>query len=270
MHKILLQLDPDPHPSVFDAVVAVDSGVDHLFRHGGVRPEFVRDLIHGALFTRGPGDLKHTAVFVGGSNVEAGDALRRAVVETFFGPFRVSVLFDANGCNTTAAAAVIAAMDGATQTLGSMDGATVAILAATGPVGQRVARLLWGLGGIELRVGSRQLDKAQAVADLERGVSGADLIIAAGAAGITLLPESIWRRSGAQVLIDLNAVPPPGIEGVQVSDRGESRGGMLTWGALGVGRTKMKIHKKAIAELFTSNDRIIDAEECLAIGLSLV
>ena len=55
--KILIQLDTDPQPSVFDAVVAVDAGVDHLFRHGGVTPENVRDLVYGALFTRGPADL---------------------------------------------------------------------------------------------------------------------------------------------------------------------------------------------------------------------
>ena len=30
--KILVQLDTDPQPSVFDGVVAVDAGVDQLFR----------------------------------------------------------------------------------------------------------------------------------------------------------------------------------------------------------------------------------------------
>ena len=55
--KILIQLDTDPQPSVFDAVVAVDAGVEHLFRHGGVTPANVRDLVYGALFTRGPADL---------------------------------------------------------------------------------------------------------------------------------------------------------------------------------------------------------------------
>ena len=34
--KILVCLDTDPQPSVFDAVVAVDAGVDQLLRHGGV------------------------------------------------------------------------------------------------------------------------------------------------------------------------------------------------------------------------------------------
>ena len=39
--------------------------------------------------------------------MRAGEALLKAVTESFFGPFRVSVLFDANGCNTTAAAAAL-------------------------------------------------------------------------------------------------------------------------------------------------------------------
>jgi len=297
---ILIQLDPDPQPSVFDAVVAVDSGVSHLFRHSGVTPEAVRDLVHGALFTRGPEGLLYTAIFVGGSDVRAGEAILKAVRDTFFGPFRVSVLFDANGCNTTAAAAVLAAVEGATKALGMIDdvpvalgkieGATVAVLAATGPVGQRVARLMLGFDGVNVRVGSRRLDKAQATAailkqstgrdcvpfatadpdDLARGLEGADVIVAAGAAGVMLLPRSAWERSGAKVLVDLNAVPPLGIEGVDATDREkEVATNVFAWGALGVGRTKMKIHKKAIQELFTSNDKVIDAEECLAIGRSL-
>jgi methylenetetrahydrofolate/methylenetetrahydromethanopterin dehydrogenase (NADP+) len=137
--KILIQLDVDPQPSVFDGVVAVDSGVDHLFRHGGVTPAAVRDLVHGALFTRGPAELCSTAIFVGGSDVTAAEAVLDAVKKTFFGPFKVSVLFDANGANTTAAAAVLAALE---IMDGSLEGVPAVVLAATGPVGQRAARLL--------------------------------------------------------------------------------------------------------------------------------
>ena len=107
--KILIQLDGDAQASVFDAVVAVDSGVDQLLRHDGVTPEGVRELVHGAMFTRGPKHLHHTAIFIGGSNVAAGEALLEAVVACFFGPMRVSVMMDASGANTTAAAAVLAA-----------------------------------------------------------------------------------------------------------------------------------------------------------------
>ena len=62
--KILLCLDTDPQPSVFDAVVAVDAGVDQLFRHSNITPEVVRDLVYGAIFTRSPAELKNTAIFV--------------------------------------------------------------------------------------------------------------------------------------------------------------------------------------------------------------
>src|SRR4051812_50117845 len=71
---ILLQLDTDPLPSVFDRVVAVDSGVSHLFSYGGVKPDNVMALVHGCIFTRGPKDLHRTAIFVGGSDVAAGEA----------------------------------------------------------------------------------------------------------------------------------------------------------------------------------------------------
>src|ERR1700735_3558206 len=127
--KILIQLDTDSQASVFDGVVAIDAGVEHLFRHGGVTPENVRDLVYGALFTRGPSDLSATAIFIGGANVAAGEAVLDKVKKTFFGPFKVSVLFDANGANTTAAAAVMAALQ---SQGGSVDGVSVAVLAATG------------------------------------------------------------------------------------------------------------------------------------------
>ncbi len=284
--KILIQLDTDPQPSVFDAVVAIDAGAEHLLRHGGVTPENVRDLVYGALFTRGPADLAATAIFIGGSNVSAGEALLDAVRKTFFGPFRVSVLLDANGANTTAAAAVIAAL---TSIGGSLEGASAAVLAATGPVGQRAARLLCRLGAT-VAVGSRSLDRAAALAEsiqkttggtvkpfattsaesLADAINGCAVVVSAGAAGITLLPAEIWRNlSALRVVIDVNAVPPLGVEGIEATDKNTERNHVRAWGALGVGGTKMKIHKKAIQELFTSNDKILDAEEVLELGRSL-
>ena len=286
--KLLLQLDPDPQPSVFDAVVAVDSGVDHLLRHGGVSPADVTPLVHGLLFTRGVDDLKSSALFIGGSDVAAGEGLMQAAKAAFFGPFRVSVLFDANGCNTTSAAAVLALLEGLKRTRSGAERAKVVILAATGAVGQRVARLLLGLpDAIQVHIGSRRLDRAQAVAsvlklatertaipfaastneELGQALEGADAVIAAGAAGVALLPRSHW--ASVKVFVDLNAVPPLGIEGVDAGDRGKERDGALCWGALGVGATKMKIHKRAIQSLFEGNHQTIDAEECLEIGRQL-
>jgi hypothetical protein len=98
----------------------------------------------------------------------------------------------------------------------------------------------------------------------------ADLIVAAGAAGATLLGTAGRDLAGrARVLIDLNAVPPAGIEGIAATDKARQDGEAFVYGALGVGGTKMKIHRAAIRRLFESNDAILDAEELLAIGESL-
>src|SRR5439155_341743 len=67
MRKLLLQLDSSRLPSVFDRVVAYDGGADEVMSYGGIAESDVRDLIHGCIFTRGPKDLKNTAVFVGGA-----------------------------------------------------------------------------------------------------------------------------------------------------------------------------------------------------------
>src|SRR2546425_3987043 len=109
--KILIQLDSDALPSVFDRVVAVDAGAEEIFSYAGVKPEHVQALVHGAIFTRGPKDLKSTAIFIGGSDVGTGEKLLAEAVKHMLPKFglRVSIMLDANGANTTAAAAVRAA-----------------------------------------------------------------------------------------------------------------------------------------------------------------
>ncbi len=67
--KILIQFDPDSHASTFDSIVAIDSGIDHLVTQAAVTVKEIQSLVHGAMFTRGPADLKHTALFFGGSHV---------------------------------------------------------------------------------------------------------------------------------------------------------------------------------------------------------
>jgi hypothetical protein len=285
MKKILVQLDTDPHPSVFDRVVAVDAGVDELMSYGGITPENVEPLVHGAMFTRGGDGLKNTAIFVGGSDVAAGEQLLARVVKTFFGPVRVSVLMDSNGSNTTAAAAVLLAR----KHLPLKD-APVLVLAGTGPVGHRAAQLL-ASEGAAVRVGSRTTQKAKQTCDAIRAVvaganvapvatsepdslksacEGVQLIIAAGAAGIELLSaEDRKQIKSLKVAIDVNAVPPLGIGGVEVMDRAKERDGVICYGAIGVGGTKMKIHKAALAKLFESNSQVLDTDAIYRIGETL-
>jgi hypothetical protein len=106
--------------------------------------------------------------------------------------------------------------------------------------------------------------------ELTRALEGRSLVVAAGAAGVVLLPKAARAACpGLKVAIDLNAVPPLGIEGVEMSDKGKERDGVVCHGAIGVGDTKMKVHKAAITKLFERNDQIIDAEEAYAIATAL-
>jgi hypothetical protein len=285
MKKILLQLDTDAQASVFDAVVAVDSGIDFLFTRSGVTPDNVRELVFGTIFTRGPDDLRNTAIFVGGSDVAAGEALVDAIGRAFFGPFRVSVMVDSNGANTTAAAAVLAI-----QRHLPLNEVDALVLGGTGPVGRRVARLLAGQGAT-VRLGSRDLARATRVADAirdrisgvrlhpvltgtphqaESALAGVNVVVSAGAAGVQMLSAQAREQCASlRVAVDLNAVPPVGLEGIEPTDAAKERHDAICYGALGVGRTKMKIHKQAVKDLFAANDKILDAEEVFAIGMKL-
>lgn len=284
---ILVQLDTDPLPSVFDRVVAVDAGAQHVFSYGSVTPQNAMALVHGCIFTRGPKDLHRTAIFIGGSDVAAGEAVLAEVRKHLIPQYglSVSVMLDSNGSNTTAAAAVRAA--GRHLDLSS---AQSLVLGATGPVGQRVVRLLAGSGG-HVRVGSRQKDRAEAICSIVRahvpgakleaiGVSsssdgpaaldGRALVVAAGAAGVVLLPRKLRDLcKSLKVAIDLNGVPPAGIEGVELNDKAAERGGVISYGALGVGGAKMKVHKAAIAKLFAANNTVIDVDEVYKLALQL-
>ncbi len=283
MKKLLLQLDSDRHPSAFDRIVAYDAGADEVLSYGGIAPADVTPLLHGAIFTRGPAELRHTAAWIGGSDTAAGEALLEAARKAFFGPFRVSLMMDSNGCNTTAAAAV-ARLAGVVE----LKGKRVVILAGTGPVGIRAA-VLFAREGAAVTLTSRSLDRAGAVArELEarfgvqvtpaearddagvaRALEGAHVCLTAGAAGTTLLRRALWAGHPTLVaLADVNAVPPLGIEGIEATDKATDREGKKVFGALGVGSLKMKVHKACVARLFERNDEVLDLEMIYGIARS--
>ncbi|TWU15355.1 NADP-dependent methylenetetrahydromethanopterin/methylenetetrahydrofolate dehydrogenase [Allorhodopirellula heiligendammensis] len=291
--KILLQLDVDSHPSSFDSVVAVDAGVDHLFRYPNVEASGVESLVHGAMFTRGGDDLANTAIFIGGNDVRAAEELFAAVQSAFFGPVRVSVMLDASGCNTTAAAAVASLTKHV-----SLAESTSVVLGGTGPVGRRVAHLL-ARQGAHVILASRSLDRAETACReiastlgsssagkprLEAAapetpeakmqvLSRADTIVACGAAGVELLSSSeLNALENLRVAIDLNAVPPAGIGGIEAFDkakrlRGDDEHSPLVYGPIGVGGLKMRTHKAAIAQLFQTNDAVLDADQIYELTL---
>ncbi|RMF40405.1 MAG: bifunctional NADP-dependent methylenetetrahydromethanopterin dehydrogenase/methylenetetrahydrofolate dehydrogenase, partial [Planctomycetota bacterium] len=105
----------------------------------------------------------------------------------------------------------------------------------------------------------------------ERALAQADVLFASGAAGVELLSDSqLAVASRVKVAVDLNAVPPAGIAGIAPTDAGQRREDRVDYGALGVGELKMKIHRRAIAALFESNDRVLDTEAIYDLGRQLI
>lgn len=283
--KVLLQIDTDKHASVFDSVVAFDCEIDQLLTQADVDDDDIEGLIHGTMFTRGPQDLHNTAVFFGGSNVQKTEQLVAKAKSTFFGPMRVSIMSDPNGSNTTAASAVLCALQH------SNSFTKVTVLAGTGPVGQRIARLIAPYSD-EVLVCSRKLDRAESVckdilanverdnltpcktsdnAEIQIALHNSDLVFAAGAAGIELAGEG-WMETHdrIKIAVDINAVSPTGLHGIEVMDNGTERAGKICYGAIGVGGLKMKIHKQCIRSLFESNDKVLETDEIFQIGQSLL
>ncbi|MGR8919922.1 MAG: methylene-tetrahydromethanopterin dehydrogenase N-terminal domain-containing protein [Gammaproteobacteria bacterium] len=285
MKKILFQLDTDPIPNTFDTIVAYDGGADHVSCRGNVKPSTVGTMVDGAVFTRPPKQKKNTALFVTGSNMGEGEAVLAAIRDHFFGNFRVSVMLDSNGSNTTAAAAV--AYIGKHLDL---EGKRVVVLAGTGPVGQRAGVML-AQEGAEVVLTSRRIDRAEtacaamrrnfdvaltpaAVGDpaaLRATLRDANVLLATGAAGVQLVQEIEWQGlDQLEMLLDANATPPLGLEGVELGDRATERHGKLCYGALGFGSFKLEIHRACISKLFESNEAVLDAPEIFALAKTMI
>lgn len=288
MKKVLLQLDTDEHPSPFDAIVAHDAGVDVLLSYSNVKPDAVRALVQDAFFTRGSEDLKTMAVWVGGRHVAPGEEILVEVQRAYFGPFRISVMLDCNGCNTTAAT-TIARIGKARALAGNR-----AVVLGVGSVGLRSAVLLQHEGcevtvaalppdlfaddrpyhtpaglAVAQRLGLDVREPANR-SELEATLDEAAIVLSAGPAGVQVLRRDAWARHPTiEFLADYNAAEPLGIEGTKASDNLADYDGKLVLGALAIGEPKMKVHKACVRRLFESNDHVLDIDAVYAVAKEL-
>jgi len=304
MKKILIQLDSDPLPSAFDCIAAYDAGADVVQSYGGVSPAGVRGLLLGAVFTRGIPDLKSIAVWIGGSDVEAGERILAEARGAFFGPFRVSLMLDSNGCNTTASTAAAKLARQA-----DLRGRSAVVL-GPGPVGVRVAALLAGEGcrvllasipaqllgkKFDAALAERTMESARKTADAFRSgpsagsggsievadlkspgeiegiLRAASILAAAGPAGVRMVPQTLWQSlPDLRYMIDFNLTEPLGIEGIRPGDDFAGYGSVYALGALAVGNPKMKVHKACVAKLFENNDLVLDTAGAYGIAREIV
>ena len=293
--KVIIFLDTDKHASPFDILIAIDLFPEaQILHYSDVTIRDAKRIIQDAMFPRGPGGAKHTKIFIGGQDVEKALGILEVAKKSLFPPFELSVIIDPRGAYTTASAAVAKTLKLFKEKgFGDFKGKNVTILAGTGPVGQVAARL-YAMEGGNVVLTSRKLQRATAVAskintelgttkvcgaqaaapdEIGEAIKKADVILAAGAAGIQLLPLNILRDYGKQckVLGDINAVPPLGIEGLKSTHKHkEFLPGKFGIGALAIGPLKIQIEGEMFKQAVESPNGIVDYKVAYEIAKKLV
>jgi len=292
---VIIFLDTDKHASPFDILTAVDLFPDaQILSYSNVEPADSKRIIQDAMFPRGPDGAKQTKLFIGGYDVEKAMEILEIAKKTMFPPFELAVIVDPRGAYTTASAAVAKTLSTSLEKgLGDFKGKTVTVLAGTGPVGQ-VASRLYAIEGANVVVTSRDLTRSTAVAnkinqeigaeracgvkasapeEIGQAIKDSQVILAAGAAGVALLPLNVLKESGkhCKVIADINAVPPLGVEGLKATDENvEMLSGVWGIGALAIGTFKNKIEAQLFKQAVESPKGILDYKVAYETAKSMV
>ena len=259
MKNHLFFFSTDPHASPFDINIALDSGFDTVIPYSSVKEEQTESLTHDIIFSRGPKGARHSAIFVGGSDVYLAGRIAAKAAASMAPPFTVPVFADPKGAFTTGAALVAKAQKAA----GGLAGRKALIFGGTGPVGQVAAELIALAGGVAVIVTSRGREAARKVAGVIAQRTGgnvegesaateeerlalmktADIAIATVKAGVQVLSLKGMSTLGRDIIVaDVNAVPPAGIEGLEPHDDMKLIApGVTGVGALAIGVVKYKV-----------------------------
>lgn len=294
---LLHVFSPTKNASPFDVNMAYEAEFDAVIPYTSVTLEEVHALTQDTIFSRGPSGAKRTGIFIGGREFGlAIDMLNRAR-NAMVPPFEVSVFADPSGAVTTAAA-LVAYTEQQVRELSGADlaGKQVYIFGGTGPVGicagvlaqqcgadvylisHRGKEVAAGAareynGRFEVRMQGISGSTEEEVADL---VSRAHVIFGAAKAGVRVVNRhQLAQAEKLLVAADVNAVPPSGIEGVEVNDGGKplesTPGGARGIGALAIGDLKYKVHRRLFEIMKESKQpRYLEHTESFAAARELV
>ena len=278
--RILHFLTPLANVSPFDINMAADAGFV-IASYTNLALKEVSALTQDAMFSRSPNDAAKTCLFIGGRDALLALDMLEAAKSSMFVPFQISVFADPSGAFTTAAA-MIACVERRLKAKGAgLAGTAVAVFGAKGVVGGIVGLIAAEAGaGVTLVAHdqsgvvpakaaefAKRFGRRLAVADgsTEAGrravLETAEVVLAAGRAGLQILSLSeLASARRLKAAADINAVPPPGIEGVDVSADGAPIPGTsgVGIGALAIGGVKFQVQHALLR-------RIYDAESARAL-----
>jgi len=295
MAKLILHmLSPLKHMSPFDVNMALDAGYDSVTPYTNVTLEEIEPLVQDAMFSRSPRDAVRTGVFIGGKDaIQALDMVEKAK-KTLLKPFEISIFADPAGSFTTAAA-MVACVEKVLKDKKqrSLSGTKVVVYGATGVVGFSSA-VIAALEGAKVTLagynGPDRVEKATHEIRKRFGVEtffadasdhdkvlnllvNSEIALCAGRAGVQILSaDDIRQAKNLLVCADVNAVPPLGIQGVDLHDDGkELPGGSLGIGALAIGNVKYQTEFRLFKKMATSDSPLcIDFRDAFKLARELV
>jgi len=262
--NILHMVSPTKHVSPFDVNMALDAGYDAVIPYSNVTLDEITALVQDCIFSRPPKLGVRTAMFIGGKNATLALDMLANAKKALVPPFGMSFFADPAGSFTTAAA-MVACVEKILQEKyhRGLDGLKVAIFGATGVVGyasaviaalQRSKVTIVGYDGIKRVTDSAKEMKARFNVEVQPADGSDDAkksailneneaVLCAGRAGVQILSKA--QLDGAKKLLiaaDVNAVPPPGVEGLGVQANGDplTPNGAVGLGPLAIGNIKYK------------------------------
>lgn len=295
-HKnILHMITPQKHISPFDVNMALDAGYDAVLPYESVEMTEVADLVQDVIFSRPPDRGVRSAVFFGGNDSVLALDMIAAAKDALVPPFGCNIMADPSGSFTTAAAMVACierTLKNRKQT--ALKDVTIAVFGATGVVGYCAAVIaalegarvkVVGYDGIE-RISKRAAEMKERFGVEVEPVDGSSddkntaiiedvhVIIAAAKAGVQVLgKDQIQGAPKLLVAADANAVPPLGLEGIDVMDDEEQIDGTEAFGigALAVGPLKSKTESGLLQRMIEAEEpQVLDFRDAFALARTLV
>lgn len=295
--RILHMFSPGENVSPFDVNMAGDAGFEVIVPYRGVTADSITALVQDAIFSRPPKRYNYTGGFIGGNDVNsAADMLERAR-KALVPPFEMSLFADPNGAYTTSAAMVALVEHHLRERTGSGLSGRKAMIFGGGPVGLCAAVLIAQQGGepVLVRLTPTNADKQAAVDRFAarygvtlpsvdgqtaegkaEALKSAHIVLAAAKAGVQVVSRAqLDAAPELLVAADVNAVPPAGIEGVEVNHNGVElltrNGSIAAIGALAVGKYKYDTQHGLFRQMLDSERAVaLDFPDAYRLAVELV
>jgi methylene-tetrahydromethanopterin dehydrogenase len=262
--NILHMVTPTKHISPFDANMAVDAGYDAVLTYSNVTLDDITGLVQDSIFSRPPKTGVRSAMFFGGKNASLALDMLTKARKALVPPFGMSFFADPAGSFTTAAA-MVACVERILKEKHQrrLESLKLAIFGATGVVGyaaaviaalERSSVTIVGYDGIKRVTDSANEIRTRFNVEV-RPADGSDdskktailkeneAVLCAGRAGVQILPKAqLAGATNLLVVADVNAVPPAGIEGLDMQANGDALtpNGTVGLGPLAIGNIKYK------------------------------